>query len=61
MIFWSVVLGVVAIVLVIAWRKDRNHKVTIDRRNGAVETDIGGGAMYGGGGPNAPDGGGGGL
>jgi hypothetical protein len=55
MVFWAIVLGVVAVVLFLAWRRDRKHKVTIDRRNGAVESDIGRAAMYGGGTNLPPD------
>ena len=50
MVFWSIVGVVVLLVLLAAWRKDRRHKTTITRRNGAVESDIGDGWIYGGGG-----------
>src|SRR4051812_20708386 len=40
MIFWGIVLALIALVLFLAWRKDRKHQVTINRRNPAAENDI---------------------
>jgi hypothetical protein len=45
MIFWAVVLGVIGLVLVLAWRRDRKRKETI-RRSSAVERDIGHASYY---------------
>jgi hypothetical protein len=39
MLFWLIVAAVVVVVLLLAWRADRRRKVTIDRRNSAVEND----------------------
>ncbi|MDH2413783.1 hypothetical protein [Nocardioides sp. CER19] len=41
MVFWSVVVLVVLVVLVAAWRADRKRHVRISRTNGDVERDIG--------------------
>jgi hypothetical protein len=39
-VFWVIVAAVVVVVLAVAWRADRRRKVTISRRNPAVEGDI---------------------
>lgn len=43
MVFWIIVAAVAVVVVLLAWRADRRRKVTIDRRNAAVENDIAGG------------------
>lgn len=45
-VFWSVVVGVLVVVLFLAWRFDRRRKVTIDRHHPGLEHDIAQASMY---------------
>jgi cytochrome c-type biogenesis protein CcmH/NrfF len=40
MVFWSIVAGVVVLVLLVAWLYDRRRKASVNRHHPALEAEI---------------------